>query len=396
MDAVHDGRIDGEVPSVASLAAELAIAEAERNARTAEALDAVVRWEWAAGPDRSFEPHWFELNRQRPGRRIAAPAHPRPGMHSYGVDALGRTRVVRIYGGGVWDGLDTFDEEVCTYDALGVSWARYAHAPGTECLAVNRLRLVDGAPAWLVRCGRAGGSVTRWHREGGRVVRIDVEAEEPGHADPQRRRWTATYHLRWDPLGLVGIVTDGKDREVPVWRRPEGAVTGTAFVAALEEAIYEAVRARLAAFVPDDEVFAVALAYDGEGAPLPPLLGIGLARDRTALLAGPAEQLATRLWNPAGWSVFDVPALALDDASMVDVCDRHCQELTARGSLLPAVRMLGRVAARLRAEPPPSLRLTDDAVVYVVDVEASAIRAGLRDALPKERFTAWKRQGWVP
>ena len=133
-----------------------------------------------------------------------------------------------------------------------------------------------------------------------------------------------------------------------------------------------------------EPVYCLALAYDPASDCLPPLLGLGLERERQAWIAEHGRRARDFIWNPAEFTHFDTPALTLDDADLEQVCERLNGEIEAKGTHEPARKLLTSVAAQLRTlDWGGKIDTTPDFVAYAVDLELAELSRNMKASLPE-------------
>jgi hypothetical protein len=140
-----------------------------------------------------------------------------------------------------------------------------------------------------------------------------------------------------------------------------------------------------------EPVYCLALCYDPESECLPPLIGIGLERERQAWVEEHGRRARDFIWNPAEFAHFDTPALSLDDPELESACGRLNDELETKGSWEPARKLLNNVAAQLReTDWGGKIDTTPDFVAYAVDLELSDLNRNLKASLPEPLLTGLK------
>jgi hypothetical protein len=151
---------------------------------------------------------------------------------------------------------------------------------------------------------------------------------------------------------------------------------------------------RLVDVVPDvvrehagEPIYCVALHYELEW-PLPPNIAVGVERDRRAWMRGidDAETLRLTVWNPAEFSTYTGESLggqALPDidaelAAALAEIPENAEQAREHGRAT-----LNRAARRLQQLDWPSLApVSDDFVVFAVDLELTQLDENLRHSVP--------------
>jgi len=154
------------------------------------------------------------------------------------------------------------------------------------------------------------------------------------------------------------------------------------------KSLLETAKERLIKLIPEtlakadlgEAIYAVALAYDGEGnGALPPILGAGLESERERWIAEHGNKARAYIWNPAEWENYETSNLEINDDKFVEACDLVTTVLAERVSEAPAVKMLVEVCSELnRIAWPSKIKRTDDFVIYPVDFELSRLKRNLK------------------
>jgi hypothetical protein len=379
---------------------EHARGEYARRKKSAEAK--VVQWQWSTSSDRELEPLYFERNRLPRGRRLPTePSVIKEGYVAYGLDAGGRVVVERSYAGIVDSGGRWFYETFYEYSTEQVEWVRYDYAPDKSPIAVHRANFAGERILSLVMRGKHGGSSERYIYDDSRIIEIARDAFQPSDPRPHLRTWSDRFDIHWDGLGRVEKITrsdsDGS-RPSTIFQRPDKGQTLKGLLAAIEPKLVEQVQKCAAALRLKEPAYSLVLAYDGEGNDmLPPVIGIGLERERRQWMSERAEDAKWLLWNPAEYQHYDREPLSLTDAELRTLCDKANQEISMKEKWSAGRSLLDRVTASLRSFAWKSvLPITDDFVVFVVDFELSTLHQSLRKAAGARRFRSWLRDGLIP
>jgi hypothetical protein len=376
----------------------LARAKSEYAERKGTAERRVVRWEWATSDDRSIEPFYFERGKYSRGKPLSG-AVVNAGNIAYGLDAEGRTVVERQYCDLVRDGDRWCYETFYEHRAGETRWVLFDYyAPDKNPIAVG-LASYDGERLMaLTRYGTRGASSERYQYIDGRLARIDRDNLQPDAPRPAFQRWSDWYELRWSDTGELDEVQQWdpfQSRSQTIYRRPEKGETLKDLSAKLEARLIASIPLRVKALGLTETAYAVVLAYDGTGNDMfPPVIGIGLARERDAWISSQAEDAKCLLWNPAEYQ----HQVSLDDdEELLALCAKVNQQISMKEKWSTGRKLLGRVAASLRTFPWHSLLIvTDDFVVYAVDFELGDVRKKLREAARTADFERWRRSDLVP
>lgn len=366
--------------------------------RAAEA--AVIRWEWATGATRSLAPFHFERSGFAPGKPLTAPpVHPGQDHHAYGFDDAGRLLVERNHAGIVRNGARTYYETFYEHLPDRVDAVAYHHDPSKEVVNVQRARWEAGQLAVLASRAQAGARTERYTYENGRLVQITAEGEQWAPS----RTWRHVDTLQYDAHGgLVRIerAWSGElgDSVQTLYRRLAEGESFESFAREVEERLLTLIPGRVAALGLSEPAYALVLAYDSEGNDLfPPAVGVGLERERAAVLAEQPDEARHLLWNPAEFSWYERGPLVLDDAALDSACER-LNELVRREERWDDAReLLLRVARRLQSlDWGGRLPVTDDFLALANDYEQSHLSDNLRATAAPEVVARLEQRGLVP
>lgn len=401
------------------LDARFAAAEAEYAALKARSEAAVVSWRWAREGCFSPYPYWFERERFTRGEVVREPVDKRQ-HHAYGLDSRGRVVVERQHTAEAQRYYETFYAH-SDDDGVVTQGVRYHHDGSGRPINVETFEHDPQSGALLVAERRAqyGCSRERYRRQGGRIAQIHVDYSEvmDGKVTP-----LAPYQrveIDHDPLGRVIEVRkvwlgdeaasssddpDAEDEVRVVYKRSQTPLGYAALCRLVEERLLVAVPRAVERAAIDETAYCLVLAYDaGASEPLPPLLGVGLVRERDELLASAREgPLPSLLWNPAEFSLYDDELLALDtDTAAGRDLESACEALTAqmlrRGRGADVGRLLSRVAWELSGRDwSASLPVSDDFVIYATDLALTELSRNMAASLFPERLRELRRRGWLP
>lgn len=371
-------------------------ARGEYAQRKRDAEAAVVRWEWATGAVHELQPFSFERNRFSRGKPLKAPPEfPAEGDRAYGFDGEGRLRVERSHSGFVRDGASWCYETFFEHLPGRVDAVAYHHHPDKEVVSVRRARWEEGRLAVLAMHGMLGGSVERYAYDGARLARIAAEGERWDPPLPWRRLDT----LHYDADGtLVRIDREEAGAVHTLFRRREKGETFASLAAKVEERLLTLIPERVSALGLTEPAYVLVLAYDGEGNDLfPPAVGVGLERERAAVLSERLEDARHRLWNPAEFSWYERGPLVLDDAALEAACERLNAHVHREDAWDEARALLVRVAKRLlKLDWARRLPVTDDFLVLATDYEQTDLKANVRAIAGVKRTARLERDGLLP
>ncbi len=350
-------------------------------ARRTAADAQVVRWRWTSTSDWWLEPFLAERANaaaRRAGRaplfrkaRVLreAPSAPAYGTMQYGYDVAGRVVVERMY------------VHATTFTETFYAWGDTVEQVGFES-PERPSRYASGdldAQGRVVELRQASASTTFVKRFIWRDDRL--VGTESRHGDAEGTLYAPQIETEAQLAEALAAVVDtiGAPREL---------------LARIEPMVVEAVVSAFERVALDGPAYCLILSYAGPGNALfPPLVGIGLERDRRELLerkrAGElAAELHEVLWDPSDWEHY-LP-IELPDAALVRETNRACsQDGTSKLASAAFERIAGGLRARAWAP------VTEDFVVCAIDFDASNQAAALKKAAGAKRWTEWKKAGWV-
>jgi hypothetical protein len=348
---------------------------AKAHAQWKKACEAqVARWQWASADAWFLEPLFAErMNAQakksgwaplfKKARLLSeAPASPRYGTMQYGHDRGGRVVVARQYVSAT-----DFSERFFAWRDKAVEWVSFndRHWPD-QC---GEAELDD---AGRVVETRSGERVARFTWRDGVLVRAEVQ-----HSPASK------------PL-----VETGEELASALHAEPARTEKPGALLAKLEPLVVDAAVEAFGALRLKEPAYCLIVSFAGPGDELfPPLIGVGLERERRALLeqkqSGRLEaELHEVLWHVGDFEHY--PRLQLADEALVKEANRS---LLGSAAWKAACASFARVAATLRERK--WAPVTDDFVVAAIDFEGATQWAGLKRAAGARQYAAWKREGWV-
>lgn len=328
----------------------------------AAATEAVERWEWYSWPGIDLRPLHFERESRTAGERLEGRPAPRQRVVRAGFDAAGRVRVLEEH-----DGRRESETFLRHGDGV-VETARFD--AGGRAVELHEYRFVAGL---MVSARMATPRGTGWERfryTDGRISGIDIEHDG---------RSRAGFDVEHDADGLVRIVETAhllKPAVVRYERPPAGFDLGQA-CGIVEDAFVAAVPAAVARLAADGAVDRVALSYSQAEA-LEFLVHVATAVERA--------ELAAAYDDDATWCAENFETCTGLDADVAGIRIVR-QELALRGDAGTELgrRLLCAVAARLnRRDWSQLLPVTDDFVVYPVDLELADLHQNLADSVPPD------------
>ncbi len=167
------------------------------------------------------------------------------------------------------------------------------------------------------------------------------------------------------------------------------------------KSLKETIQTRLRMLIPEivakaninEPIYCVVLAFDGENDVLPPMIGFGLEPERQRWMEEHQGKAKEWIWNPAEFYHFEKPHTQFDDDALEESCSLLNDYLADRDSVLPAIKLLIEIARELNDITwPPTVKRTNDFVVYAVDLELASLRKNLKACIGDKQFTALKEK----
>jgi hypothetical protein len=338
---------------------------------------AVASWEWGTLYLHDYRPHYALRWGFRPPRKLPKAPKKLASAREYGLDGEGRLRVERKY-----------------RDASTVS-AEVFYVPRDG--AVDDYRFGEGANGEGGSYELAGGKIARWEQpgaagaqsesyvwDGDRVTRVE-------HSEPSGRQ--RVFEIDYDATGAVSRVRSPHPSgettvvfEAPTPGLPE-------LLAAMKQQLSDAVVAVLQDVACNEPAYCLALVYSADYYMLPPEIGLGLERERSAWVAAGQQD---RIWSPEDWSPFAAANRLQDTPSLADLGRAIGDHLRSEGSEEPAIGLLVEVAKQLAG---PSLEgvldTTDNFVVCALSVEGGLNHQSLK-SIPRRLQTKLRKAGLIP
>lgn len=373
-----------------------------RDELAALVLPRVARWEWSTGRRHSPLPLYFQRYPGR-GRLLKTAPRPRAQHTESGLDADGRLLAMRVF-----DYRDSAFETFVLHDDAVTDIVQYSPGPRIP-LEHGRIERQDGRVVHyesfrlngytpkMGKMGREADRLVEWLGPTGRFF-----LAEDYRYDGSLLREIATYgeapglgghryvdRVAYDPTGRVAAIDriwDAAPAQAVYRRRRRGQSLDdlrAAAVAELVPAVIEVVSRTAGA----DAVYCVELSYQAVGQYFPPLITLGLERQRVNL---PEPDLAFRPMLSGGRTA------ELPSPDRLEACRQFDQEVLSAQQWALGTRMLREAAAELtRHDWTGDVTVTDDFVAYAVDPEADDLDEALAASAPPERLAGWKARGWL-
>ncbi len=366
------------IPDVPDLAARFGRLAGEYDSRKGTATTLVRRWDWYTWPGLDLRPLHFERTLLKAGRRLAARPPVDRNVLRIGFDAEGRAVVVEEYSGFLNGRL--YHETFISHDG---DLAEAAHFDTDGPVYLHEYRFADGLMRSADTVARGGSGRESYEYTGGLIGRVEIE---------HNGRATAVLTAEHDDRGLVRLVEVVGRRSEVRYERPPPGFDLEAACRTIEEAFLALIPDAVARLGVDAPAACVALSYFRSDA-----LSFevrGAAEDERAALAAIDARAA---WSPED---FEAGAdVDLDDVESVRLVRQELALLDA-GDLDAGTgsevgrRLLCAVAARLNLRDwSDTLHVTEDFVVYPVDLELVDLERNLADCLPPDRLARLREHG---
>jgi hypothetical protein len=363
---------------VSDLATRFTQLASERDSRRSAATALVRRWDWYTWPGLDLRPLRFERDLLKPGCRLDARPPIDRDVLRIGFDAENRAVVTEEYSGFLHGRL--YYETFVRYDGDVVE---AAHFDTDEPIYLHEYRFVDGLMRSADMIARRGSGPEAYAYTDGRISSVKTE-----HDGRPRSTLTAEH----DDHGLVRVVeVMGRRSEVRYERPPAGFDLDTA-CRTIEDALLTLIPDAVARSAVDGPAACVALGYFRPNE---------LSFEVYAATPGERAALAA-IDTHAAWAPEDFATsthVDLDGAGSVRLVRQELALLdaddpdTAAGSEIGR-RLMCAVAARLNLRDwSDVLQVTDDFVVYPVDLELVDLERNLADCLSPDRLARLRGGG---
>ncbi|GAA2640449.1 hypothetical protein [Paractinoplanes durhamensis] len=374
----------------------------EYETRKQAATAAVASWDWYTWPGLDPRPLHFERDLLKPGRRLDARPPVDRDVQRIGFDAQGRVAVIEEYSGFL-NGRLYYE----TFLHYGDDVVEAAHFDTDRPIYLHEYRYEDGLMRSAETVARGGSGRESYAYTGGRISRIEIE-----HSGRSQAALVAEH----DDRGLLRLVEAmGSATRVRYVRPPAGFDLEVA-CGTVEDMLVALIPAAAARLAVDEPIDCLALSY-GQATQLSIEITAATAEERAELRSIDADAV----WSPAEFetgtaldldldldgtaldgTALDGTALddtALDDTGPIQLVRQELKLLDADDVDVSAGSELGRrllcaVALRLnRHDWSATLPVTDDFVVYAVDLELADLDRNLADCLPPDRLAQLREQG---
>ncbi|MEU8086743.1 hypothetical protein AB0B57_24415 [Micromonospora sp. NPDC049101] len=363
------------MPDPAARFAQLAD-EHEARKRAATAL--VEGWDWYTWPGLDLRPLHFERDLRKPGRRLDTRPPLDRDVLRIGFDAQGRVVVVEEYSGFL-NGTRYYE----TFFRHGDEVVEVAHFDLDGPIYLHEYRFEDGLMHTATMVARRGSGRESYAYTDGRISRVEIE-----HSGGPPAVLVAEH----DDHGLHRLVEVRGNQSRTRYARPPAGFDLAAACRAIEDSLVALVPDAAAGLAVDDPIACLALSYDR---PTQLVIDISAATaDERAELASIDARAA---WAPADFEAST--GIDLGDTEPSRLVQQELALLDADDDDVAAGSEIGRrlwcaVAARLNLRDwSATLPVTDDFVVYAVDLELVDLERNLASCLPPERLAAFHERG---
>ncbi|SHN38699.1 hypothetical protein [Cryptosporangium aurantiacum] len=353
----------------------------EYESRKSAATALVERWDWYTWPGLDLRPLFFERDLLKPGRRMETRPPMDQNVMRIGFDAAGRMTVTEGYSGFLSGRLHY--ETFVRYDGEAVE---SAHFDPMGPVYLHEYRFDGTLMRSAHTVARGGSGRETYAYSSGRISRVEIEHD---------RRPRSVLTAEHDDRGLVSLVEVVGQFSTMRYERPPAGFDLDAECQAVADSLVERIPAVAARLAVDGPVDCVALSYY-RAAPLSFEIAAATADERAELRSVDPE-LA---WSPAE---FDANAdIDLDEVGSLRLVRQElalldAEDVDAAAGAQVGRRLLCAVAARLNLlDWSRTLTVTDDFVVYAVDLELVDLEANLADCLAPDRLARLRERGWWP
>ena len=319
----------------------------------------VVRWEYFLEPAWHWHPT-YEVTHQ--------PATKKEANYGYGYDRSGRVIVI------LSDmQLPPPTEEFLRYSGNVIEVSDFCKGSrrGVETVTLKNGRVVQQASAGWGQ----GPSVEYLTWDGDRATRMVRHLSFMKNAveflyDDKSRNLEAKFHIKPDGTRRPVDLPKGVKAKVLEERIRKGLVKG-AYAMVSKAGIKET-------------IYCLVLAYSGEGNDVfPPSLGIGLESERQKWLKQHGKEARHIIWNPENFFHHGKPHTEVDDEDYDEACDWYSIAMQQRSSDAAALKLINEIAAGLaKLNWSRAARITDDFVVFAVDLEGGDLQKNMKKSVP--------------
>ncbi|MCG5468899.1 hypothetical protein LADH09A_002799 [Micromonospora sp. LAH09] len=350
--------------------------EYESRKRSATAL--VESWDWYTWPGPDLRPLRFERDLLKPGRRLDARPPDNRDVLQIGFDARRRPTVIEEYSGFLHGKLHHE-----TFFRHGDDIVEVAHFATDGPIYLHEYRFEDGLMRSATMVARRGSGRESYAYTDGRISRVEVE-----HSGGP----PAVLAAEHDDRGLLRLVqTTGNESRV-LYTRPPANFDLDAACRAIEDLLVALIPDAAARLDVDDRIACLALSYAR-----PTQLSIGISVATEAERADLSAIDAQAAWAPEDFETNT--DIDLDDTGPSRLVRQELALIDADDYDVAAGSEIGRrlfcaVAARLNLHDwSATLPVTDDFVVYAVDLELVDLERNLTSCLPPDRLAQFHERG---
>jgi hypothetical protein len=357
----------------------------EFDQRRTAAEEAVVRREFYSEDAINPRPYYHERFEMKRGRRLKQTT---AKACEFGFDAKGRVTVVRLPA----DEEDPASEEFFHYQDHVVESVCYRLGRGSPVLHASLQRFAKGR---LIECDVMDVKPPsefdeRYLYKGNWLV--EIQSTAIAGASRKTGRWDVQY----DAAGRYRCLRrfdEAFDLFFVIHWNPQTAPSIPQLSKAIHRKLVNLIPKVIRRAKKKEPAFCVALAYDFENDPLPPYLGIGTVRERDRWLQEKGKEARAFLWNPAEYARYEDGTLNLVDKRLEEDCEILCQLLLAKFDTWTAQKLLNGVTMELnRHDWSKVLPVTDDFVVYAVDLEGAHLQKNLKAGVPRQKLNLLRKR----
>jgi hypothetical protein len=348
----------------------------------------VKKWIWATGPAYGLRPFEAEIGGWSRGKKLTRAPKKKEDHEEFGFDALGRLICHRRYIN--LPGLCYEDFFVWNDHGTVDQWS-FHYSPHEKEAPWRLDRYFYEQGRVVCHAGIANNDATNmtiYQYKGDKLVHIDRCFSS--------RNDNRKYHLYYAEGKLATIESENsRGKRNIIYRRAMWPFPKV--LASLHKHLLQAIPKAVRRAKPDEPVFCLALLYDSESYEgMTELnLALGLESERTKWHANKGKKNLEALWNAQDFRTFLDPELDIDDDRVAADEQELIYYYQHEGKGSESVRRLFiEVAKELNQRDwSKILKVTDDFVVYPMDLELADIWKNFKAAVPANKLRLLKKRG---
>jgi hypothetical protein len=230
--------------------------------------------------------------------------------------------------------------------------------------------------------GKASYSET-YKYQSGRLSIIDVVSKVGKDVEEVK------YDLVYEPDGRLRAIRRYYDylwQPYPIYWNPASGETIESLFKSMHKRLLDLIPKAVAKAKIKEPAYCLAIAYDAENDELPPILGVGLEKERQHWIATEGKDAKARIWNPAEYARYEDGTLDIDGPDLERDSERFLQMVLMKEALHIPQKLLNTVAADLNKRNWKGiLNTTDDFVVFATDLEGDDLKKNIKDGVPEKK-----------